>query len=88
MQDKAAVPNDLYYTNEPLDLNSLLYILKGQTSTRWYEFGVAIKIPISFLNQLIDQPEENRLIELLDYWLRHHPDQPTWQEIMDARNKI
>lgn len=88
MQDEAAVPNDLYYSNKPPDLNSLLYLLKGQMTTRWYEFGVAIKIPMPFLNQLIDQPEENRLIELLDYWLRHHPDQPTWQEIMDAQNKI
>jgi hypothetical protein len=88
MQDKAEVPSDLYYNNEPLDLNSLLYVLKGQMTTRWYEFGVAIKIPMPFLNQLIDQPEENRLVELLDYWLRHHPDQPTWQEILDARDKI
>ena len=88
MQEKAAVPNDWCYYNKPPDLNSLLYVLKGQMTTRWYQFGLAIGIPIPFLKQLIDQPEENRLVELLDYWLRHHSDQPTWQEIMDAQNKI
>ena len=28
------------------------------------------------------------MVEMLDYWLRNHPDQPTWKEIADAIEDI
>ena len=28
------------------------------------------------------------MIEIADYWLRNHPDQPTWQDITDAVEKV
>ena len=32
--------------------------------------------------------EEDCLVEVLEYWLKHHPAQPTWQEITDAQSKL
>ena len=32
--------------------------------------------------------EEDCLVEVLDYWLKHHPGKPTWQEITDAQKKV
>ena len=27
-------------------------------------------------------------MEVLDYWLRHHPGKPTWLELMDAKMRL
>lgn len=63
-------------------------ILKGQITSKWYQFGVALGIPQTTLEQLTNYNEEDSLIELLDYWLKHHPNQPTWQEINNAQEKM
>ena len=70
------------------DLNNLVYILQGQVSSQWYSFGLALGAPKEMLNQLKYHSNEECLVEVLDYWLRHHPGKPTWQEIMEARNKL
>ena len=36
------------------------------------------------MNQLEDYSEKDALIEVLDYWLKNHSDQPTWKDIEDA----
>lgn len=45
-------------------------------------------MPRRVLNQIENYSEESRLAEVLDYWLKHHPGQPSWREIMDAQRKI
>ena len=72
----------------PLDLNSLLHKLQGQVTSQWYQFGLAIGVPINILEQFNHHSEEDCLVEVLDYWLRHHPDQPTWQEVTEAQRTI
>ena len=72
----------------PLDLNSLLYKLQDQVNIQWYKLGLAIGVPKEILEQLKDYTKEDRLVELLDYWLKHHPGQPTWQEVADAIRKV
>lgn len=57
-------------------------------STQWYQFGLAIGVPGEYLETLNGCPDEECLVELLDYWLRHHPDQPTWKEVADAVKDI
>ena len=77
-----------YNLDHPLDLNSLLTLLQGHVTSKWYQFGLALGVPKKILDQLINYSEEDSLVEVLDYWLTHHPNQPTWQEVSDAQNKI
>ena len=70
------------------DLNSLVYTLRGQVSSKWYPFGLAIGVPKQILDQLKHYPDEECLVEVLDYWLRHHPSQPTWKEVMEAKKRV
>lgn len=74
--------------DESLDLDSLLIKLHGRVDTEWYAFGTAIGIPAEFLDSLKGYPDRECMVEMLDYWLRHHPDQPTWKEIADAIEDI
>ena len=71
--------------DEPPTLSSLLHELQGQTTSQWYQFGLALGVPKEILEQLTNYSEEDCIVELLDYWLRHHPGQPTWQEVADAQ---
>ena len=67
----------------------MLNTLQNQISdSQWYQFGVAIGVPRRVLNQIENYSEESRLAEVLDYWLKHHPGQPSWTEIIDAQRKI
>ena len=68
--------------------HSLVCVLRGQVSSKWYIFGLALGVPKQFLNQLKCDSDEECLGEVLDYWLKQHPGKPTWQEIMDAKNRI
>lgn len=72
----------------PLDLKSLLKKLQGQASKQWYQFGLALGLPMDVLEGFNLYSEDDCLVEVLDYWLKHHPTQPTWQEITDAQRKI
>lgn len=44
--------------------------------------------PKEMLGQLSDYSNEDCLVEILDYWLKHHPDQPTWKEVADALEEM
>ena len=70
------------------NLDDLIYTLRGEISSKWYSFGLALGLPNEILNQLKDYSTEECLVEVLDYWLKHHQGNPTWQEIMDAKRKI
>lgn len=70
--------------DEYLDLESLLTKLRGRIKCQWYHFGLTIGVPDNILDQLRDYSEDDCLVEVLDYWLKNHPDQPTWKELADA----
>lgn len=74
----------MFSSIESLHLDNLLIKVRDQVSSHWYQFGLAIGVPDDIMEQLKDYSEMDGLVEVLDYWLRHHPDQPTWQEIVDA----
>lgn len=85
--------NDGIYSHigesEPLDLNSLLCKLQDQApNSQWYQFGLALGVPKQILDQLEHQSEGSHLSELLDYWLKNHQGQPTWQEVAAAQRRI
>ena len=79
-----------YYLGEtPIcDLNSLLHTLQRQISSKWYSFGLALGVPKEMLNQLKDYSDEECLVEVLDYWLKHHQTSPTWKEVMEAKMRV
>ena len=81
---------DYLLSDESLDLDSLLAKLHGRVDTQWFALGTALGIPTEFLDSLksYNYPDQDCMVEMLDYWLRNHPDQPTWKEIADAIEDI
>ena len=69
-------------------MESLLVYLRGRVTFQWYKFGVAIGIPTEVLEQFKGHFDEECLIKVLDYWLKNHPTQPTWQEVATALQDI
>ena len=55
--------------------------------SQWYELGEAIGIPRDYLDNLSGE-ESQCLKNVLDYWLRHHPGLPVWQEVAEALRKL
>ena len=79
----------IFWLDGYLDLDTLLIKLRGKVNTQlWYQFGLTIGVPKDFLENINGYPEEECMIEIADYWLRNHPDQPTWQDITDAVEKV
>ena len=77
------VPN----TDEPISLSNLLQQLKGQITNQWYQFGLELGVPKDILDQLNNYSDEDRTVEILDYWMRHHPGEPMWQEVAEAKKQ-
>ena len=75
-------------TDEDLDQDTLLIKLRGHITSEWYQFGQVIGVPEDILQHLQDYTVEESLVEMLDYWLRHHPNQPTWNEIAHAVSEV
>ena len=76
--------NFIVMLDECLDLESLLPKLQGKINSQWYHFGLALGVPNNTLDHLHNYSEDDCLVEVLDYWLKNHPDQPTWKELADA----
>ena len=72
----------------------MLVKLHGRVDTQWFVLGIALGtalgIPTEFLDSLksYNYLDQDCMVEMLDYWLRNHPDQPTWKEIADAIEDI
>ena len=43
---------------------------------------------MDFLETLIEYPDDECMVELLDHWLRNHPNKPTWDEIEQVVRKF
>jgi hypothetical protein len=82
---------DLEYSQlveTPVNLKRLLEKLQGQISKQWYQLGLTLGLPMDVLEGFNLYSEDDCLVEVLEYWLKHHPGKPTWQEITDAQNKV
>ena len=87
LQDKDIEYSQLEET--PVNLKRLLEKLQGQISKQWYQLGLTLGLPMDVLEGFNLYSEDDCLIEVLDYWLKHHPaGKPTWQEITDAQKKV
>ena len=68
-------------------MERLVTYLKGSTNDRWYQFGCALGIDSDDMNQF-NYTSKDCLFEIIDYWKRRHPGQPTLKEVVDALEKI
>ena len=54
----------------------------------WYKFGLMVGVPKDILDSYLGYSSDQCLIELLDYWLRHHPGQLMWKEVAQTLREI
>ena len=66
----------------------LLILLKEELTPRWYELGLVVGVPKDVMDGYLGYPTDQCLMELLDYWLRHHPGQLTWREVVQALREM
>ena len=71
-----------------VNLDLLLILLKEELTPRWYELGLVVGVPKDVMDGYLGYPSDQCLIELLDYWLRHHPGQLTWKEVAQALREL
>ena len=71
-----------------VNLDLLLILLKEELTPRWYEFGLVVGVPKDIMDGYLGYPSDQCLIELLDYWLRHHPGQLTWREVAQVLREM
>ena len=70
-----------------LNLDSLLIQLRVQVTPKWYQFGVAIGVPDDLLQQYSSYPADERLIEVLDYWLKNNS-YLSWRDVAKILHDI
>ena len=65
-----------------VNLDNLLIQLRPQIATEWYQFGKAAGIEKEVLDSFLKScSPEDCIVEMLDYWLRHSVNKPTWNDI-------
>ena len=77
-------------TNNPdenLNLDSLLIQLRVEVTPKWHEFGVEIGVSQYLLDQYSSYPADERLIEVLNYWLSNQQN-PTWRDVAKVLRNI
>ena len=73
--------------DKTVNLDSLLIQLQLQVTPKWHQFGVAIGIPDEILEQYSNYPADERLMEVLDYWLKNDRN-PTWKDVAKVLKDI
>lgn len=76
------------FVDSLMNLDSLLIQIKQEATQVWYPLGEAFGIEKKILDKFNTCSPEQSIIEMLDYWLRNHPGQPTWKEVAEALRNI
>ena len=72
-----------------VNLDSLLIQLRLQVTAKWHQFGTAVDIPDEILEQYSSYPANERLMEVLDYWLKNYGTPgPTWRDVAKVLSDI
>lgn len=72
-----------------VNLDNLLIQLRPQVSSKWYQFGEAVKIDKNVLDNYSRHcKQDDCLIETMDYWLKHCEEQPTWKDVAEILKVI
>ena len=79
-----------YHNNDSLlvNLDILLVQLRDKITSRWYEFGLVVGVPKEVMDSYSGYPADQCVVEMLDYWLRHCPREPTWKDVAHALKEI
>ena len=75
------------YTDNSLDLDSLLIQLKPQVLTKWKQFAEAVGLS-NIIKQLSQYSDDECIVKVFDQWLKSHPTKPTWSNVADVLNDI
>lgn len=72
-----------------VNLDNLLIQLREEVTPHWQNFGLIIGVPRKVIVKYSEYPPDQCMIEILDYWLRHHDDAPlTWRDVAVALRQI
>ena len=80
-----------YYADNCLSVNldNLLIQLRSQITPKWYQFGEAVGIEKEVLDNYAKQCfPEDCIVEMLDYWLRHCKERPTWKDVAKVLKEV
>ena len=75
---------------KPVNLDNLLIQLREEVTPHWQNFGLTIGVPREVIVKYSEYPPDQCMIEILDYWLRHHDDAAplTWRDVAVALRQI
>ena len=77
------------FTDENLNLDTLLIQVRNQLTPKWYQFGVAAGIPTDILSKCSNYPPEECIVEVLDYWLRKSgQSRKKWSDVASILKQI
>ena len=74
--------------NLVIEIDAVLVQLRGKVTSKWYQFGLRLGLPGEYLDTLKQHQEEDRLLEVLDHWLKCNPKKPTWKDLDLALNGL
>ena len=69
----------------------MLIQIRSHVTSKWQQFGVAVGLSKDQLEKYAGYPEEECIVEVVDYWLRNHPltiTKPTWMDVAKALREI
>ena len=78
----------LTYLDKTLNLDNLLIQICDQVTPKWYQFGLAVGISKETLDEYSNIPPEERVVEMLDLWLKDSEAAVTWRDVAGALKKI
>ena len=73
-----------------VNLDLLLTLLKKEIIPRWHEFGALIGVPKEVIDNYLksEYTADQCILEIFDYWLRHHPGPLTWNNVAQKLNEM
>ena len=73
----------------PVNLDNLLFKLRPQVGSKWYQFGEAAGIDKETLDKFAEQcSPQDCIVEVLDCWLRSGVEVPTWKAVAEILKAI
>ena len=78
----------LLTSDDLLNLDSLLIQLKPEVTSKWEQFAQVIGLSEDVMKDLASCGPDDRMVEMLDYWLRHNPSKPTWRDVAQVLEEI
>ena len=82
------IPSHFIFLDEILNLDNLLIQVRDEATIVWYELGEALGVEKEVLEECSRYPQEDSIVEMLDYWLKKSGSRPTWRHVGSALKNI